>query len=252
MDMQIEQLNDNIAKSLRILIDCADDDLVRAARDELSEEKKDLLDALDVLGVYYRQRRGSWGNLIPTPEFAFYGPYMKILDKPEISEKYDYYREEKRIYEKEQKTSREQKTSMNIQDIMNRRWREFIQPVEAEEGMRLAASRQSGDDRLRNSGQGGRLFCTCTFTRKGQVVQGLTMKIRRVRNMVRFLLTGNAEQKNHITSLNIDGQSILMENGCGKMDMAEISSKLSPLYAIDDEGNIFEMNIVLDDDDMKD
>jgi hypothetical protein len=103
MDMQIEQLNENIAKSLRIILNCADDDLVRAARDELSEGKKDLLDALDVLGVYYHQKRSSRNNLIPTPEFAFYGPYMKILDKPEISEKYDYYCEEKRVYEKTMK-----------------------------------------------------------------------------------------------------------------------------------------------------
>jgi hypothetical protein len=113
----------------------------------------------------------------------------------------------------------------------------------------LAASSQSGNERLRNSGQGGLLFCTCTFTCHGEPVRGLTLVIRRARNFIRFLLMGNSELKNHISSLNINGQSIPMENGYGKIDLADVSSKLSPLYAIDDEGKQLEMNIVLDEKD---
>ena len=243
--MEIEQLNENIAKSLRILRDCTDDDLMRAARDELSEDRKDLLDALDVLGVYYRLKRNSRNNLIPIPEFAFYAQYVKVLDNPEISEKYDYYREERRIYEKERKTSAEREISTNIQDIMNQRWKEFIQPIEEDGEMKLAASRQSGDDILRNSGNGAP--CCLQLTSQEENANGLTLVIRHVDDELHFILKGDYDQIEHITSLASHGQTVPIEEGFGMISIKDFMSEYFPVYIIDDEGNKIKMNIMLDD-----
>ena len=241
MKIQTKQLNKNIADSLRILLNCKDSELIQVARHESLEEKKELLKALDVLGVYYYQKRQFPNSSIPTPEFAFYIPYVDILDDPIISDKYNYFYEEKRIYEEEQ----EQKT-LSLQEMINQRWKEFTTP-QASAQISLAASSQSGDEILRNSGHGGILFCTCTFVKQGEPVQGLKLTIRRVNNKIRCLLTGNSELKKQITSLNMDGQSIPIENGLGEIDLAEVSSKLSPLYATDNTGKQYEIIIVLDD-----
>lgn len=233
MISQTEQLNENIAKSLKILIECEDDELVQAAHNELPEERKDLLEALDVLGAYYNQRRSSRNNLIPTLEFAFYGPYAEILDNPAISEKYDYYHEEKQIY------------ATKIQDMVNRRWKAFIQPITTEGEMKLAASKQSGDERLRNAGHGG--TCFFQFTSQEEDAHGLTLMIRRANDKIRFILIGNYEQIEHIKSLTFHGKSVMMEEGVGTIGIADVISEYFPLFIIDDEGKQIEMNVVLDE-----
>ena len=244
--METKHLNENIAKSLRIVLDCTDDDLERAACDELPEEKKDLLEALDVLGVYYRQKRSRRSNLIPTLEFAYYIPYADILDSPEIFGKYDYYREEKRIYEKEQKISpKGMKISPNLQDIVNSKWKEFIRPSEKEDDVRLAASKQSGDEILRNSGHGG--VCFFQFTSNEKAGNGLTVVVRRVNDGLSFILKGDYEQIEHIESITFHDKKVAMEEGFGIIGYSEVLSDFLPLIVIDDQGNRIEMNVVLDE-----
>lgn len=238
--MQTEQLNKNIAESLRTLLNCGDDELVLAARDELPKERKELVDALKTLGVYYSQKQISQNCLIPTPEFAFYIPYMKILDNPCISEKYDFYCERKEAYQEEQK----QKKIDRLQELINSRWQRF-QNESSKEGISLAASKQSGDERLRSSGHGGP--CIFKFTSQDRTAHGLTLVIRRSRENIDFIVKGTHQQVNHITSLKINGKSIRLEEGCGEMAVDELVSVYLPIYVVDDEGNQMEMSIVLDE-----
>lgn len=244
--METKHLNENIAKSLRIILDCTDDDLEHAACNELPEEKKNLLDALNVLDVYYRQKRSSRSNLIPSLEFAYYIPYANILDNPEISGKYDYYREEKRIYEKERKiTSTEVKKSLSLQEMINQRWKEFTQQTENDNEVSLAASGQSGDEILRNSGHGG--TCFFQFTSNEKAANGLTVVIRRDNDGISFNLIGDYEQVEHIKLLTFNGKEVTMEDGFGLIDFSEVISDFMPLFVIDDQKNQFEMNVVLDE-----
>ena len=246
MIMETKHLNENIAKSLRIILDCTDDDLERAACNELPEEKKDLLDALDVLDVYYRQKRSCRSNLIPSLEFAYYIPYANILDNPEISGKYDYYREEKRIYEKERKiSSTEVKKNLNLQDIINCKWKEFLQLTENDDEVILAASKQSGDEILRNSGHGG--TCFFQFTSNEKAANGLTVVVRRDNDGISFNLKGNYEQVEHIKLLTFNGKEVTMEDGFGIIEFSKVISDFMPLFVIDDQKNQIEMNVVLDE-----
>lgn len=176
------------------------------------QEQEVFTQAFEVLGQYYALEKRFRQTGYMDTGLAPFLPLQEILDSEELVEKREFYQEECRILKQERLFSL---------------WRQMLST--RKEGIRVAASGQSGDQILRSANR-------AEANELDFANQEAQVSLRVVRVDNRWELMIHAHGEGSIKSVKIGDVTVKIEYGYGEIEISKLDQHVPPIIGIDQEG----------------